>query len=88
MHAVSHNKREVCVCVCVCVCRFDRVYPLLLVSSVGRAVSEAAQSMLEYMSDSVGKVWVSTHKHTDSTHTHVRTWLRSAPDCIDVHPEK
>lgn len=36
--------------------KFDRVYPLVLISDVARAVAEAAQSQLEWMSDSVGKV--------------------------------
>lgn len=37
-------------------CRYDRVYPLALVSPVSKAVAEAARSQLEWMSDSVGKV--------------------------------
>ncbi len=32
------------------------MYPLVLVNPVGKAVAEAAQSMLEFMSDSIGKV--------------------------------
>eukprot|EP00983_Pelagomonas_calceolata_P034858 1091683-Pelagomonas_calceolata.AAC.3 len=39
-----------------CVCRLDRVYPLVMLSDVSKAVAEAAQSQLEFMSDSVGKV--------------------------------
>jgi len=36
--------------------RLDRVYPLVMLSDVSKAVAEAAQSQLEFMSDSVGKV--------------------------------
>ncbi len=39
-----------------CWCRYDRVYPLVWISDVCRQVAEAAQSQLEWMSDSVGKV--------------------------------
>ncbi len=38
--------------------RFDRVYPLVAISSVGRRLMEVARSSLEYMSDHLVKVCV------------------------------
>ncbi|KAF5840625.1 beta-lactamase-like protein, partial [Dunaliella salina] len=37
--------------------KLDRVYPLIMLSDVSKAVADAAQSQLEFMSDSVGKAF-------------------------------
>jgi hypothetical protein len=39
-----------------CDCRYGRIYPLVWISDVSRQVAEAAQSQLEWMAESVGKV--------------------------------
>jgi hypothetical protein len=43
-------------CPLQCAGRLDRVYPLVMLSEVSKAVAEAAQAQLEFMSDSVGRV--------------------------------